>query len=298
VVRRFLRGIFNSLSWLLARLRFSKPVSKVFKIRYNRELVQFNKFFKLHNGRNIFVCKIDFIDKEFAHISQVSRNVILVTGNGDRPVTKELLTRLPRNVVKWYAQNVEVVDDRVVPIPLGLENHEAAWRFGHGHAFFRAKRKLNILSRPVLTEPSKFLYANFSVNTNYKLRSMIYELVSEVCYIHAETACLNVDEYFARIAEYKMNICPFGNGYDTHRLWETLYASRVPVVIRGAEDIGLFKLYEKLPIVILDEVKELLNFPLLEKKYHQVKNQDWDLALLNFSFWQHQILTSSELSQS
>jgi hypothetical protein len=95
-----------------------------------------------------------------------------------------------------------------------------------------------------------------------------------------------------------MNICPFGNGYDTHRLWETLYASRVPVVIRGAEDIGLFKLYEKLPIVILDEVKELLNFPLLEKKYHQVKNQDWDLALLNFSFWQHQILTSSELSQS
>jgi hypothetical protein len=297
VVKKFLRNSIYTLSWVVARLRFSVLLSKVFQVRYNPELIQFNKFFKLHNGRNIFVCKIDFIGKEFAHISQVGRNVILVTGNGDRPVTKELLTRLPRNVVKWYAQNVEVVDDRVVPIPLGLENHEAAWRFGHGLSFFRAKSKLDILSRPIPADPSKFMYANFSVNTNPVLRSGIYELVKQASHIHAETASLQVEEYFTRIAEYKMNICPFGNGYDTHRLWETLYSNRVPVVIRG-EDIGLFKLYEKLPIVILDDVKELLNFPLLEKKYHQIKSQNWDLTYLYFSYWRHQILTSSALLEA
>jgi hypothetical protein len=69
------------------------------------------------------------------------------------------------------------------------------------------------------------------------------------------------------------------------------------VVIRG-EDIGLFKLYEKLPIVILDDVKELLNFPLLEKKYHQIKSQNWDLTYLYFSYWRHQILTSSALLEA
>ena len=29
---------------------------------------------------------------------------------------------LPKNVIKWYSQNVNVKDDRLVSLPIGLEN--------------------------------------------------------------------------------------------------------------------------------------------------------------------------------
>lgn len=35
-------------------------IDKIINKQYNSEIIYFNKFFKLHNGDNIFVCKTDF----------------------------------------------------------------------------------------------------------------------------------------------------------------------------------------------------------------------------------------------
>jgi hypothetical protein len=58
--------------------------------------------------------------------------------------------------------------------------------------------------------------------------------------------------------------CPMGNGMDTMRIYEALYMNKVPILIRGdaknyknSSNAYLYDLYNKLPILILDN-KELL----------------------------------------
>ena len=44
---------------------------------------------------------------------------------------------------------------------------------------------------------------------------------------------LDYNSYFSQIGKYKFVVAPEGNGVDTHRLWETLYAGSIPIVERN-----------------------------------------------------------------
>ena len=47
------------------------------------DLIQFNKFSELHDGRKIIFCKTDFLSAEFEIIEKMNSEVVLISGNSD-----------------------------------------------------------------------------------------------------------------------------------------------------------------------------------------------------------------------
>ena len=107
-------------------------------------------------------------------------------------------------------------------------------------------------------------------------------------YIDWEQPDLSLEQLFLRFLEYKMVLCPVGNGIDTHRLWEVLYCNRIPVTIKVG-DFKIYSLYEELPIVILDSYSELLNQERIEEKYQQAVNKKYDTQILETTYWENKI---------
>lgn len=257
----------------------------------NDEIIQLNKFSKIHNNRSIIFCKTDYILREFEYIKNIQSQVVLITGNSDYAINDKITAIMPSNIKLWYAQNCITNHQIVHPIPMGIENKFESFREGHGISYpDRVKLKEQLLSRNINITPSKFIYANFKVNTNYKHRSIVMDLSQKLKHIDWEDPILTLEEFFDRILLYKMTLCPIGNGIDTHRLWEVLYSNRVPVTIK-AGDYKIYKLYEKLPIVVLDKVSDLVNAKLIEEKYNDAINKSKTMS--NFSYWYKLILEQS-----
>jgi len=263
-------------------------IDKITNKHYNSEIIYFNKFFKLHNGVNIFVCKTDFLLADFKKISKMSNNVILVTGNSDFPIDSNCFAKLPANVFKWYAQNASFVNEKIIPIPLGIENFDFALRRGHGVKYRWVEEKIDLLSRQSVFIPTKFIYANFSISTNTVYRQTVFDFVKNIPHIDLEDPVLSVSDFFKKILDYKMILCPIGNGIDTHRLWEVLYSKRVPVIIRDKE-CNIYHLYTKFPIIILEDIGDLKNAPLLEELYKIAINKYFNHDLLTYSYWEKMI---------
>lgn len=287
-LRRIVRLLINDFLWSIQKLSFILNIDTNRK-RYNDEIIQFNKFFRLHDGVKVFVCKIDLIERDLERIRRLDHKVVLVTGNSDLPVDDKFLHKIPENVVCWYAQNALLNHPKIVPIPLGIENHEFANRRGHGVTYRSAGEKLNLLSSIPDKVRSKFMYANFKISTNPRHRQLLYDYIKNVPHIDLDEPVLTVAQFFDKLLEYKMVLCPIGNGIDTHRLWEVLYAGRVPVVIRY-DNYPIYDLYSELPVIILDDINDLSDINLLEKAFSIVTTSPRKRALLDYKYWEKRIL--------
>lgn len=254
------------------------------------DYIQINKFSDLHNGKTIFFCKTDYILQDFKTISNIDNKVVLITGNSDYSITDDIVKLCPVNVIRWYAQNALSYDDRLSPIPMGIENKNASLRDGHGIGYYdRVTEKENIISNLKDINPIKFIYANFNVNTNYNYRTHILNICNTIEYIHTEQPVLSLSQFFNRILEYKMILCPIGNGIDTHRLWEVLYCGRIPITIK-AGDFKIYELYEKFPIIVLDNLNLLRDKTFLEDQYKIAKNKLLDQTMLYSQYWKNQFI--------
>lgn len=253
--------------------------------------IEINKLSHLHNGSTIFFCKTDFLIEEFGNIKKQKNNVILITGNSDYSITDEILAIAPKNIKKWYAQNALSNHSILEPLPIGLENKLPSVRKGHGVGYFdRATLKESLLEKSNSNniEPTKFIYANFNVNTNFDHRNPIKTLCQSIDFIDWEEPNLSLNSFFNKILDYKTVVCPAGNGLDTHRLWEVLYSNRIPITFKTG-NYKLYELYNKLPIIILENNKDLINYNLIETKYLECINKQYDSSILNVNVLINQI---------
>jgi hypothetical protein len=253
------------------------------------EIIQLNKFSNLHNGKTIIFCKTDYIIEEFENISKLDNDVILISANSDYAITDELVNLAPKNIKKWFAQNALSKNEILIPIPLGLENKTPSVRDGHGIGYFeRVQEKETLLNNIKNKKPEKFIYSNFNIHTNFNQR-INYKNVSINCeHIDWEENNLSLPEYFNKILEYKMILCPIGNGIDTHRLWEVLYSNRVPITVKVG-DFKIYDLYRELPIIVLDNISDLLNHDLIKEKYYSTLNGNYNLNFLDYYYWNNKI---------
>jgi hypothetical protein len=251
------------------------------------DFIQINKFSKLHDGNKIIFCKTDFIFEEFKNIGKIPHDVILITGNSDYPIDEHRFHSKPNNIKKWYAHNALINDEILIPLPIGLENKLESVRPGHGVGYYdRVSEKELLLSRSIITHPTKKYYSNFNISTNYQYRLKIKNICIDSPHIDWEESNLSLTEFFNKILEYDAVICPIGNGVDTHRLWEVLYSNRIPITIKVG-DFKIYELYEKLPIILLDDENDLYNEKLLDEKLNEIKNKQYDMSLLDFSYWEN-----------
>lgn len=256
----------------------------------NIDFIQLNKFSELHNGSSIFFCKTDFLLDDFATISKIEKPIILISGNSDYAITDDLIRLAPPNIKVWYAQNALSSHDILQPLPIGLENKLPSIRVGHGIGYYdRALQRESILSRSCDTIPNKSIYANFNISTNIRHRGVVQQICLQSDHIDWEEPQLSFEDLYVRYAEYRMILCPFGNGIDTHRLWEVLYCNRIPITIK-AGPYKIYKLYEQLPIIVLDNIMQLKDVNYLEYQYDQIIKNKYNYQILYTNFWKNQIL--------
>jgi len=176
---------------------------------------------------------------------------------------------VPASLKCWFAQNVDVRDSRLIPIPIGLE---------------RDRWSPNLNKKQVIsTLPDKgksgLLYLNFSTRTNW-IRSMLYEFFKDKEWCTAERRKGFV-AYAEQIKRHKFVLCPEGNGFDTHRTWETLYLGSYPIVLRRVFTEDFAKL---LPILVVDNWDEVTKQK-LDETYLIFKNREWSWQALTVAYW-------------
>jgi len=183
---------------------------------------------------------------------------------------------IPPNVVHWFGQNVDVDDERLTPIPIGLER--IRW-----HPEMH-KNEL-ILSTP-RDEKTGLVYLN--VNTRIRVqREVLYRYFGALPWVTVERGRNGVDfEHYARqIARHKFVLCPDGNGMDTHRTWETLYLGSFPIVERHVFT-EYFARY--LPLLIVDDWRQVTDW-WLEQVHKDFTNREWRWAMLTMGYWEKAI---------
>lgn len=168
---------------------------------------------------------------------------VLVSGHSDRNFERPI--EIPRTVETWYAQNSAISNDpRIRPLPIGLENLSLG-RSGL-KKYFKYPKEEKIEDR-VLVPP-------FSP-TNPIRRIAVLDCKSNEDCFEVITQMLYEEQYFELINNYRFVLCLEGNGFDTHRIWETLYLGSFPVVLRTSWSSNLAEL--NLPILMIDSITEV-----------------------------------------
>jgi len=212
----------------------------------------------------------------FNLIKDLDNKFIVITHNSDININN--VNNLPKNVIKWYSQNVNCKDERLYSLPIGLENSK----------WFYNLHKQEKLSDKVKTNKNikNLVYINHNINTNKKERTIPYTLLSNKYFVTVEYGSngQNYDNYIDNIYNHKFVICPEGNGIDTHRKWETLYLNTIPIERRSINS----SFYEDLPICLVDSWEEI-NEDFLNREYNRIMNTHWYLDKLDMFYWYNEI---------
>ncbi len=210
---------------------------------------------------------------------QIENPYILIEHNGDFDIGKEVADLIDDKIIKFYAQDLIYAHEKIVPIPIALEN----WHYymnGIPSVFNRIKRKN---SKRLPLKKDKVLY-RFSLHTNPNERKPALEYVSKHPMFETFTDMLPPTLHIRKLTGYKFVVSPPGNAIESCRTWEALYVRTVPIVkdsvaMRYFVSLGL-------PIWIVKEWNELdmLNEETLKVKYESfMKNPNWEP--LHMDFW-------------
>ena len=93
-------------------------------------------------------------------------------------------------------------------------------------------------------------------------------------------------EYLKQLSTFEFNLCPEGNNYESHRIWESLLFGTTPIVLKNNVNNNFFKL--GVPLLMINNWSELneLTFSDLKtmNKINAEKNYP-DFVL--YEFWEN-----------
>lgn len=197
---------------------------------------------KISKSRSIFVNGHNLYKILEVAGDLLSKKVIL-SGNSDENFSDPKY--FENQSIEFYCQNSEISSlSNMKTLPIGIENI----RLGRS-GFKRIHKGLSQFKNyeRVLVPP---------MSPTNSLRMEVIELAKtkpESCDV--VTGLLSTKEYFRIARRYKFIFACEGNGFDTHRLWETLYQNSFPVVLRTNWSKTLEWL--ELPILYVESVLEI-----------------------------------------
>ena len=210
-------------------------------------------------------------------------NIKLITTQTDRMINKKLFEKMPNCISKWYSVNVNYENKKLIPIPLGLANDYSPKNLitkDFGDIDFKTNKKDKI-------------YVNFNKYTNLKERHHLYDLFQNFNWATVDRKILDFNEYQDNLKNHKFVLCPWGNGVDTHRIWEAIYSGSIPVI----KDHITFKCLKSLPVIFIDDYKNL-NYDYLINKSKELEPILIDNEFLNLNYWIEKIRNNEYMDPS
>lgn len=194
------------------------------------------------------------------------KNITLITGQSDKSINVFLYLKKPKCITKWYATNTKYINNNIVTIPIGINNSYMI--------NYPIENDFNSLQFKETKDKSEKIYLNFNINTRFLHRFHLQRKFNGKKNYVIEKNVLNKNDYLNNLNKHKYILCPWGNGYDTHRVWEALYSNSIPI----SKYHKSFKQFRELPIIYLK------NFKKFELQY---KDVEFDLSgtKADFDYW-------------
>lgn len=169
---------------------------------------------------------------------------IIFTGQEDTPIDQYI--QLPANVLKVYAVNALFNNEQIIPFPMGLQRQIGV-----------KDRRLDTMDYAIKywkdLEPRKLLYINCAVSRNPERAPLAKFSTNSWSTTRFDKNSKffpydRYNEFLSELRNHKFVACPKGHGYDTHRIWETLYMRRVPVM---RDDPYFRRLLQGFPVLFI-----------------------------------------------
>lgn len=218
--------------------------------------------------------KLDAFKNPFVLITHNSDDAVFV---GNDPVVQRIASCLKMR--RWFAQNVggTTTDPKIVPLPIGMANRQ----WPHGDIDF-------FDNHTVLPPKTRDIYFHFNMQTNPTHRWACYTALATRV---ASAPPMEPTPYKQYLAQHRFCICPEGNGYDTHRLWEAWYLQVIPVVLYTPFMSQLLSSMssssKNLPIIVVNSWNDVQPETLNQALYENMTSRPdpFHHALLSFSAW-------------
>ncbi len=227
-------------------------------------------------GDFIFI-KSEFIEDFFQNFAKtIESEFFIISHNSDRLIDTDLQKLDHPNLIMWFAQNLsEVKNKKMNFIPIGLENK-----------MYRKNGKVKrFLNADTEKGDSNLVFSCFREYSNNE-RSNINKIISKVEYINRYDHLKN-ETYISKLAKSKFNICPEGNGIDSHRIWESLILKSIPIVKRN-KFIDMLSSND-VPLFVLDNFDDLRNLEetKLNEFYEEKKYNLNSLEIYRSDYWEN-----------
>ena len=241
-------------------------------------------------SNDIVFLKTDFIDPFFNNChTKINSKYILITHNSDIPIEEKDLSNLDEKIIHWFAMKLNVkMNQFISPLPSGLENK----RYLQNGMVSNFKRVIDSKEYDPNSKKNK-IFCSFNEHTNLEVRKPLMEIAKE----KDEVIIKKFDvpyEYLTELSKYKYNLCPEGNNFESHRIWESLLFNCTPVVIENKVNRNFFDL--GVPMIILENWDhfESLSIKELDMLNEINKNKNYK-EFVNFEYWEKLILSKKLL---
>ena len=203
----------------------------------------------------------DFI----ANYGELVNAKVLITGNSDQNFTE--WPKLPDSIVLWLGQNLALPQPhhiKALTIPIGIEN----LALGRSGLPKLITSKLSSIYDRVLVPP---------MAPSNPIREAVLARIDEKMEVYKVfTEYMDEKKYFKLVNDYQFVLCLEGNGFENHRIWETLYRNAFPVMLKTTWSTSLKHL--ELPILYLEDISDCnvsnLNHFLAVHMGFEAKNHD------------------------
>ena len=220
-----------------------------------------NQEMRVFSGMSIFANTetVELLFEDLKKINSVN-NINLVTSQSDRSVTEKLFKKKPGIINNWYSTNVEYQHKKLIALPLGISD---AYNKNNFSTDTFADYKF------VDNDKKEEVFLNFRVNTNTPHRQALLQKFENKDYAAFSNYGSDPIHYMNTLSKYRYVLCPWGNGLDTYRVWETLLAGSIPVVL----DHPAYTSFKELPIIFYQDIEELsIDYLQFKSKNFQLKN--------------------------
>jgi hypothetical protein len=191
-------------------------------------------------------------------------------------------------VSRIYSVNSVPWKNFAVSLPLGLSNDsnesDLHQILGNRSHLIEASEGSNFPS-----DFSNTVYANFTSENNLEARNELLKIIrnnQNIVFDVPVFSDLGRVDYLKKLRTHNFVLCPEGNGVDTHRLWETLYMGGIPIIKANHYMNALVK---DLPVLVVNEWKQVLDSNFLELAYFQLRNDTFNYDKLFWPYWQQLI---------
>lgn len=180
----------------------------------------------------------------------------------------------PSCIKKWFAQNVDFLNENLIPLPIGMENDCGPSKGTNtDHQIIEKYLPPNDIAKSL-----DKIYCNFLIRHWEPRRKILDTLIGNNVVFLDER--VNYEQYCINMARHRFIASPRGNGRDCHRTWEALYLGCMPIV----EKHFMYDSYPELPIVQIDRWSDI-NRKWMDDQYEKFCNGKFSYEKLKISYW-------------